>query len=80
MNERMLELYRLSWIPQTAIDPSNNMPYETTCFSPEKFGELLIRKCADIALKKGMASPDTDFRTGSYVINQYLLTHFGVEE
>ena len=46
----------------------------------EKFAELIIRKCADIALQKGMASPDTDFRTGSYVINQYLLVHFGVEE
>ena len=52
--------------------------YET--FDKEKFAELLIRECADIALKKGMASPDTDFRTGSYVINQYLLTYFGVEE
>jgi hypothetical protein len=46
----------------------------------EKLVERTVRECADIALKKGMASPDTDFRTGSYVINQYLLTHFGVEE
>ena len=46
----------------------------------KKFAELIVKECADIALKKGMASPDTDFRTGSYVINQYLLTHFGVEE
>lgn len=46
----------------------------------KKFAELIIKECADIALKKGIASPDTDFRTGSYVINQYLLTHFGVEE
>ena len=49
-------------------------------FDKEKFAELIVQECADIALKKGMASPDTDFRTGSYVINQYLLTHFGVEE
>ena len=51
--------------------------YETR---DQKFGELIVQECADIALKKGMASPDTDFRTGSYVINQYLLTRFGVEE
>ena len=51
--------------------------YETR---DQKFGELIVQECADIALKKGMASPDTNFRTGSYVINQYLLTRFGVEE
>ena len=46
----------------------------------EKFAELLIRECADIVLKKGMASPDTDFRTGSILLNTYLLGRFGVEE
>ena len=46
----------------------------------EKFAELLIRECADIALKKGMASPDTDFRTGSILLSEYLLVRFGVEE
>ena len=45
-----------------------------------KFAELIIRECADIALKKGMASPDTDFRTGSILLSEYLLVRFGVEE
>ena len=49
MNERMLELYRQAQVPYTAIDPSNNMPYETTTFSAEKFAELIVKECADIA-------------------------------
>ena len=48
MNERMLELYRMAQVPHTAIDPSNNMPYETTCFSANKFAELIVRECANI--------------------------------
>jgi hypothetical protein len=46
----------------------------------EKFARLIVQECADIALKKGMASPDTDFRTGSILLNEYLLVRFGVEE
>jgi hypothetical protein len=45
MNERMLELYRLAHVPHTAIDPSNNMPYETNHFSADKFAELLVKEC-----------------------------------
>jgi hypothetical protein len=49
MNERMLELYRQAQVPDTAIDPSNNMPYETTRFSADKFAELIVRACANAA-------------------------------
>jgi hypothetical protein len=46
----------------------------------EKFAELLIRECAETALAKGRASPDTDFRPGSILLSEYLLVRFGVEE
>ena len=49
MNKRILELYRQAQVPHTAIDPSNNMPYQTTTFSAEKFAELIVRMCADAA-------------------------------
>ena len=74
MNKRIRELYEQAMEQHV----SNNMAWEE--LNPEKFAELLVRKCAEIALKKGMESPDTDFRTGSHVINGYLLTYFGVEE
>jgi hypothetical protein len=45
----------------------------------KKFAELIVRDCAEAALAKGRASPDTDFRTGSYVISEYLLSRYGVE-
>ena len=80
MNERIRELIEQATTKQDFYPAGcNGYPDYRYEFDKEKFAELLIRKCADIALQKGMASPDTDFRTGSYVINQYLLTHFGVE-
>ena len=34
MNKRMLnELYKQAHTPHTRIDPTNNMPYESTIFS-----------------------------------------------
>ena len=45
-----------------------------------KFAELLVWECAEAALAKGRASPDTDFRTGSILLSEYLLARFGVEE
>ncbi len=53
MNERMLELYRQAQVSDTAIDPSNNMPYETTTFSAEKFAELIVIECMNIVGKAG---------------------------
>ena len=77
MNERIQELAEQA---NSHHDNFFDLNYKELDVFLEKFAELIVRECADIALKKGMASPDTDFRTGSYVINQYLLTHFGVEE
>jgi len=68
MNERIKELYKQAQVPHTAIDPSNNMPYETTHFSADKFAELIVRECIDTAFHRG--HPDLEF----------LLKHFGVEE
>jgi hypothetical protein len=68
MNERMIELYRQAQVPDTAIDPSNNMPYETTRFSADKFAELIVRECADIA------DNQEDYLTAKIIKQQ-----FGVE-
>ena len=53
--------------------------YQAPEFDYKKFAELIVRDCAEAALAKGRASPDTDFRTGSYVISEYLLSRYGVE-
>jgi hypothetical protein len=51
MNSRIEALYREARVPHTAIDPSNNMPHETSCFSAEKFAELIVQECCEILLK-----------------------------
>lgn len=53
MNSRMLELYKHSQVPNIFIDPSNNMPVESTVFSAEKFAELIVNECADECLRFG---------------------------
>ena len=80
MNERIRELKQQArdfYLLQEDLDCSIKELHELV---DTKFAELLIRECADIVLKKGMASPDTDFRTGSILLNTYLLGRFGVEE
>ena len=80
MNERIKELKQQArdfYLLQEDLDCSTKELHELV---EQKFAELLIRECADIALKKGMASPDTDFRTGSILLSEYLLVCFGVEE
>jgi hypothetical protein len=83
MNERMLELYKQAHVPDTTIDPSNNMPYETMCFSAERFAELIVRECtAQIA----EAIPDTycsasgAYKTAKIAAMTRVKAHFGVEE
>jgi hypothetical protein len=71
MNERINELEEQCWEPKQ---------YGPPWFNSKKFAESIVRECADSALKKGMASPDTDFRTGSILLSEYLLARFGVEE
>jgi hypothetical protein len=82
MNERMLELYRQAQVPHTAIDPSNNMPYETTCFSAEKFAELIVRECGKVITNGGYWSggplgPKRQCTPPE--IAQMIKEHFGVD-
>ena len=74
MNERMLELYRQAQVSHTAIDPSNNMPYETTTFSAEKFAELIVGKCLFIIDDE--RKPDMVNRTELW---KQIKQHFGVK-
>jgi hypothetical protein len=77
MNERMLELYRQAHVPYTAIDPSNNMPYQTTTFSAEKFAELLITAVMtevrdEVQYQSGWTLAD--------IVTERVKKEFGVEE
>jgi hypothetical protein len=84
MNERMLELYRQAQVPDTAIDPSNNMPYETTRFSADKFAELIVRECMNICAEREEdirnRIKDEGKAATAYMCRAYIKEHFGVEE
>ena len=74
MNERLLELYRQAHVPNTAIDPSNNMPYETTCFSEEKFAELIVQECLFIIDDE--RKPEMVSRVELW---KQIVEHFGID-
>ena len=82
MNERMLELYRQAQVPHTAIDPSNNMPYETTTFSAEKFAELIVRECLSIAHREHKKALEFDWDNDdtAQTIRDSNSNHLGIEE
>jgi hypothetical protein len=85
MNERILELYKQAHVPDTAIDPSNNMHYQTTTFSAEKFAELIIQECVNITDSLSSLYPRTDvsfdvgYTMGTTRATNMIKKHFGVE-
>jgi hypothetical protein len=78
MNERIRELAELATLYTSDVCYPDDPDWHET--RDQRFAELLIRECAEAALTKGRASPDTDFRTGSILLSEYLLVRFGVEE
>lgn len=77
MNEQMLKLYKLAHLPHIARDPSNNMPYETTLFSPDRFAELIVQECME---QVHYTRTDMINDNISQVIKERMAKHFGVEE
>lgn len=75
MNKRFEELYKEAHIPDTAIDPSNNMPYPIKSFSAEKFAELIIQECIDIISPYALRMENFD---GGHPITD-IRKNFGVE-
>ena len=94
MNKRMLELYKQAHVPCTTIDPSNNMPYETTCFSADRFAELIIKECTTICNESQaayfnlqLATDDFNEKsihsgggTASFNIGRNIIDRFGADE
>ena len=74
MNKLVLDLYRRAHVPSTAIDPSNNMPYETTSFSADRFAELIVEECLSTIKTQALEKPLSDY----YVAR--IRKHFGVEQ
>ena len=74
----MLELYQQAHIDYTAIDPSNNMPYKSTCFSADRFAELIVNECINQCAYMPNSNDgwDNGVRWAAHQISEY----FGVKE
>ena len=69
MNEHILQ--RLMNKSYVDIDKYNNR------FSPEKFAELIVRECMDVAKDH---TPGTEECEYTWLIHDKIKEHFGVEE
>lgn len=73
MNERIKELVEKSFI----YDKQNDSSF----FNKEKFAELIVRECMDIARNVGnISEPDDWALDRCYEIEQRIQDRFGVEE
>ena len=68
MNERIAKLANESGFD---VDKSGTFGNYSEMHRLEKFAELIVRECADIATKN---------QYQSYTAGHYVLKHFGVEE
>ena len=73
MNERIRELEKQAWVYQTQIYKDQNgyrtIGEQQKVFDKEKFAELIVRECGNVAWK-----------CGSEFINNEIKRHFGVKE
>ena len=70
MNERIKKLWLQSWVKITPDDPLSHERLDA-----EKFAELIVRECANVANQHMEHNEGTDYNVGGK-IKQY----FGVEE
>jgi len=73
MNERIRELWEKAAESTAAYSSGQNNSWETQVNFLDKFAELIVRECADIA-NAGIDPAE------SHLIGNYILEHFGVEE
>jgi hypothetical protein len=74
MNERIQKLAEQATTTVSAV-PNESMAW--TYFDTEKFAELIVKECADVAW---MNTPETEELEYSHLISNKIKQHFGVEE
>ena len=74
MNERIQKLIEQATSTQGPT-PYNPLTFEV--FDKEKFAELIVKKCMDVAKYH---TPDTEECEHTWLIHDKIAKHFGVEE
>jgi hypothetical protein len=59
------------------VNPDTGITHHREFFDREKFAELIVKECADVAW---MNTPETEELEYSHLIKDKILKHFGVEE
>lgn len=72
MNEIIKKIAEASEVPM--LDVNGKCKYGDTCFSKEKFAELLIKECASLF------DPDLTVEHEEWIVRKSILEHFGVKE
>ena len=79
----MLELYHKAHVDYTAIDPSNNMPYKSACFSADRFAELIVQECTNFIDNWEEYQIEMSEQVHGFIPPtggaKHLKAHFGVE-
>ena len=73
MNERIRELMR-----QATEYKSNGDDTESPVLNPEKFAELIVRECVQVAHPK--LNDVGEWAAGMRLVQKRIKEHFGVEE
>jgi hypothetical protein len=77
MNERIKELIEQA----TTIEYGVDNGFDRVTFDKEKFAELIVKECMDIARNVGnISEPDDWAKDRCYEIEQRIQDRFGVEE
>ena len=77
MNERIKQLWDRAAESTAAYPSGQNNSWETQVNFMDKFAELIVRECADMA--ECFHRNQYDF-TGNLELHEFIKEHFGVEE
>ena len=76
MNERIRELWTKAAESTAAYPSGQNNSWETQVNFMDKFAELIVRECMDVAWRH---TPETEECEYSWLIHNKIKEHFGVD-
>jgi hypothetical protein len=75
MNERIKKLIEQATDIVEIVNPESGITHHREFFDKEKFAELIVRECANVANQHMEHNEGTDYNVGGKIKQ-----HFGVEE
>jgi hypothetical protein len=76
-NTRIQEFILEATVTTDVYNPDTGITHYREFFDHEKFAELIVRECAEVAQMK---TPDTEECEYTHLISEKIKEHFGVKE